>query len=309
MKNIYKIAFLFILGIVIIQGFFFHKKYQKHIASKNEKIIILGDIGHFNKILHTILDLCRSKLNKNDKIILLGDNFYPNGVTGIDDKLWNDFQFLFKNIDKRQIYSVLGNHDYHLNPNCQIKNNYWNTPDYYYKLNFNEHTDLFFIDTVQLFPEHCAISKNMIENVHKNDIHNLINNQILWLDNELSKSNKVNKIVFGHYPIITNGYYKNHMKPLYNMLFPIFKKHNVKAYISGHEHNIQYIKKKENGYVLNQFIIGSSSENRNNEYKHYSFFNMYNNKDNFFLELTYYNETLFFDFINIKNKTVYSYTI
>ena len=36
---------------------------------------------------------------------------------------------------------------------------------------------------------------------------------------------------------------------------------------------------------------------------------MYNNKDNFFLELTYYNETLFFDFINIKNKTVYSYTI
>ena len=82
----------------------------------------------------------------------------------------------------------------------------------------------FFIDTVQLFPEHCAISKNMIENVHKNDIHHLINNQILWLDKlKLSKSNKVNKIVFGHYPIITNGYYKNHMKPLYNMLFPILK--------------------------------------------------------------------------------------
>ena len=57
-----------------------------------------------------------------------------------------------------------------------------------------------------------------------------------------------NKIVFGHYPIISNGAYNNHMKPLHKLLYPIFKKHNVRAYVSGHDHNIQYMKKEDNGY-------------------------------------------------------------
>ena len=241
-------------------------------------------------------------------MILLGDNFYPNGVTSINDKLWSNYKKVFNDISKNRIHAVLGNHDYHQNPLCQVNNNYWNTPNFYYKLRFNNNTDLFFIDTVQLYPGHCFISKNMIEKIHNKPVKILINEQLQWLDYELSISNK-NKIVFGHYPIISNGAYHNHMKPLYKLLYPIFKKHNVKAYVSGHDHNIQYMKRQDNDYTFNQFIIGSSAENRINTSRLFCFIDMYNDKDNFLLQIGQRNNKYIFNFINKNNDIEYSYSI
>ena len=100
------------------------------------------------------------------------------------------------------------------------------------------------------------------------------------------------------------------MKPLYKLLYPIFKKHNVKAYVSGHDHNIQYIKRKDDNYILNQFIIGSTAENRTNEEMLFCLFDMYNDKDNFLLEIGQDNKNNYiFNFINKNNTIKYSYTI
>tara|TARA_Y100000992_G_scaffold301544_1_gene272716 strand:- start:1482 stop:2396 length:915 start_codon:yes stop_codon:yes gene_type:complete len=283
---------------------------HKNIDKFKEKIIVLGDIGYFNNTLRQIVNICKLNFTNNDKMILLGDNFYPDGVNDINDNLWYSYNDIFKNIPKNLIYSILGNHDYHQNPLCQLNNNYWSTPSPYYKLNFNNNTDLFFIDTVQLYPGHCYISKNIIENVHNKPISQLINKQIEWLDNELSKSNNKNKIVFGHYPIISNGAYKDEMRPLYKLLYPIFKKHNVKAYVSGHDHNIQYLKRKDDNYILNQFIIGSTAENRINRNMFFCLVDMYNDKDNFFLQIGQDNKSNYiFNFINKNNTIKYSYTI
>ena len=334
MKNIYKISLLILFSLILIKSFIFNnesmfkkfknkpsflnfrqsnKNNQKNIDSNklifNEQLIVLGDIGYFNNTLRQIVNIGKSTIKNNDKIILLGDNFYPDGVSSINDKLWNDYKNIFNDISKNKIHAVLGNHDYHQNPLCQINNNYWDTPNSYYKLKFNNNTDLFFIDTVQLYPGHCYINKNIIENAHNKPVSQLINKQLEWLNNELSKSNNRNKIVFGHYPIISNGAYKDQMQPLYKLLYPIFKKHNIKAYISGHDHNIQYIKRVDEGYIFNQFIIGSSAENRENSNRLFCFIDMYNDNDNFLLQIGQLNNKYIFNFINKNNTIKYSYTI
>ena len=246
-------------------------------------------------------------MNQNDKIILMGDNFYDNGVESLHDNQWKTLSKFFSDVNKSNIYTIMGNHDYHTNPKSQINNHYWNTPSFYYKLKFNN-LDLFFIDTVQLYREHCRISTKTIESIHNKDIFMLENTQLKWLDDELSKS--VNrKIVFGHYPIVSNGVYKFKLEPIYDLLFPILKHNNVDAYISGHEHNVQYLKKNIEYYTLNQFIIGSSAENREDEYKYIFHNDMYDNKDNYMMIIYEENNKIFVEYINNKYQIKYKYII
>lgn len=308
MKNIFKILLLLALSLLLTKSIFFQKRTIPDVNAQN-KIFAFGDIGHFNDSLQNMVNICESNLATNDKIILLGDNFYPDGVKNTKDPLWMDFKNIFKNISKDKIHATIGNHDYHDNPNPQINNIYWNTPNFYYKVDFDKNIDIFILDTVQLYHDHCGISKYKIQEVHNKHIDNLLYNQLKWLNSSLENSNKKHKIIFGHYPIITNGIYSNQMNPLYDLLIPIFKKYNVNTYISGHEHNIQYIKHYDNDYALNQFIIGSSSEYRANEYCNKKFFDMYNNKDNFILQIFSYDNRLHFNFINSKNEVKYSYIV
>lgn len=274
------------------------------------KLFILGDIGFLNNILKNSVNTCKLRMSNNDKIILLGDNFYYYGVDNLNDPLWSKYLSIFEDIPKENIHSILGNHDYHKNIHCQINNKYWDTPNFYYKLNFNNFTDLFFIDTVPLNSNHASITDEIIENAHKNEIKYLVNKQLKWLDKELGKSNNKKKIIFGHYPIITNGYYFNKLEPLYNLLYPIFKKHNVDGYISGHEHNIQFLTRNNDDYILNQFICGSSSEYRTEEYCFTDHNDMFDNSDSYIIELSNNNlNQISIKFIDSNNDVKYSYII
>ena len=276
------------------------------------KLFIFGDIGFFSKKLTNLAYVTYIRKEVNDKLIFMGDNFYNDGVKDINDSMWDIFSETFSFMNPMNMHAIIGNHDYHQNPRCQINNVYWNTPNFYYKKAYSENTDLFFIDTVQLIPEHCNIGINKVMFVHNDHIFNIINKQLIWLDDELDKSSIKNKIVFGHYPILTNGYYKNRLDKLYNLLYPIFKKHKVTAYVSGHEHNIQHIKHTDNNYIFNQFIVGSSSENRMNEgeVSSCSLNSFYNNENNNLLEISeVYNSSLIFNFINQDGYIDYSIMI
>ncbi len=276
------------------------------------KLFIFGDIGYFSKNLTNLSYVSYIRKQINDKYIFLGDNFYNDGVKDLNDSMWNIFCETFSYMHPQNMHAILGNHDYHQNPTSQINNIFWNTPSFYYKKVYSENTDLFFLDTVQLLPEHCNITINKIQSVHDDNINNIIYKQITWLDYELDKSSIKNKIVFGHYPILTNGYYKDRLSYLYSLLYPIFKKHNVTAYISGHEHNIQHIKHFDNNYTFNQFIVGSSSENRMHENPHFSssMLSYYNNQNNHILEISEHNNSsLIFSFINQYENIEYSIII
>lgn len=271
---------------------------------KLKNLFILGDIGYFNQNLYLAVNSIKNKLTCSDSITLLGDNFYPYGINDKNDEKINSFQNIFKDINN-PIYSILGNHDYLLNPKAQINNTNWIMNDFYFKQEY-DNVELYFIDTVQ-FHIHTWVSKDKIEKVHNKKINLLVKDQINWLENEMSKNNK-DKIVIGHYPILTNGYYFGIMNKLYRKLINIFKKYEIKAYISGHEHNIQHIKRKKNNYMFNQIIIGSSAENRDNT-DNSKDRDMFDKSDIFYGMLRFEDNEMIIDYVNKNGIVKYSYNL
>ena len=77
------------------------------------------------------------------------------------------------------------------------------------------------------------------------------------LEIELEKS-KNPKILVGHYPILSYGMYGVN-KNLFIKLYPILSKHNVKYYISGHDHNLQIIDVFSKEHSMKQVISGATS--------------------------------------------------
>ena len=94
----------------------------------------------------------------------------------------------------------------------------------------------------------------------------------------------------------------------------IFKLYNVKLYISGHEHNTQYLKRIINeDYVFNQIIIGASSEFRFWEENYYLSHSepddMFDDKDIYRGELDIIEDKVIVKYYNLNNKLKYEYKI
>ena len=133
-------------------------------------------------------------------------------------------------------------------------------PYWYYTLNY-KFIQFWWLDTQILAPNSGPnISRQHIESRHNNTKASVLQEkQINWLEDSLKKSKAIFKIVFGHYPIYSNGTYNNNSE-LISHIMPLFQKYNVKFYISGHDHNTQLIQKKiSDNYTLNQIICGSSA--------------------------------------------------
>ena len=65
--------------------------------------------------------------------------------------------------------------------------------------------------------------------------------QLEWLEYVLKHNTSKWIIVFGHYPIYSNGCHGN-TRELHTHLLPLLKKYKVHLYLSGHDHNISYYK-------------------------------------------------------------------
>ena len=276
-----------------------------------KKLFLLGDIGYFTPSLHLMVNQINQIAKPNEPLVILGDNFYPSGINSPDDNQLEMFKDTFKDT-KSPIYSILGNHDYLQNPEAQINHDNWVMNDWYYKKEY-DNVDLYFMDTTQ-FAIHDWVPLEKIEKVHNIDYQTLIGVQLEWLNTEMAKNKNKKKIVFGHYPVITNGRYIQKMKPLYDYLIYTFKRNNVSLFISGHEHNIQYIKRDyENDYTFNQIVVGSSSDVRFWE-ENYLLTegkpnDMFDNQDNYFAELIVHDHFVVLKFYNAYRQLKYQYKI
>ena len=244
-------------------------------------IYFLGDIGLYNTNLVNLLYEIKKTIKNEDIIILLGDNFYFKGINSVDDGLWNKYKDTFNLSNK--IYSILGNHDYQLNPYAQIEySSYnWNMPDWYYTLKLKT-CQIWLLDTCQLVElgninectKHGHVTVKNIEDIHQNTFEEIRNEQINWLEKTLDESTNKTKIVCGHYPLKNYGQHQEkNIEELYSILFPILKKHKVDYYICGHEHNLQYFILSDGDYKLNHVIIGNSCQNTKDFKSPYLFYN------------------------------------
>lgn len=229
-------------------------------------ICILGDIGYFNKHTYNIFNTISESSELGDSLVLVGDNFYPNGVTSESDELWKNLE---KANIKLPIYPILGNHDHLGNSYSQVRHRSkkykWNMPYFYYKLSIYNF-DFFLIDTCFVQPNYSNVSEDIMRS-RIFDFDNERKEMMKWLEHELSKSKK-NKIVIGHYPIISLGVYGIN-NGLFSLLIDLFEKYNVKMYISGHDHNLQIhtIKNNCTNYQFKHLVSGAGSS----IYEHRSF--------------------------------------
>ena len=270
----------------------------------------IGDIGTYSQNLLNIINIIKNKNKENGLFVILGDNFYPNGINYKNGSEWNKFLEYFKtNIP---IYSILGNHDYILNPYAQINSNYWNMPNFFYFRQFNN-IGCWFLDTQILDPGDINDNSYYL-NLHSriNEIHNnkykVFNTQIEWLNKSFeTHKNLKYKLVFGHYPIISGGLY-NKNEVLYELLIDVFSFYNINAYISGHDHNLQHLQIKiNNKYKFNQFISGCTNINHSYKINTNKKYNLFFNSNPGFLKIIKKNDNLEFKFISENNNKLYIY--
>jgi acid phosphatase len=177
-------------------------------------------------------------------VISTGDNFYENGVQSVNDPLWQTaFEKVYSAVSLQvPWYVVLGNHDYDGEPNAELAyaltSSRWTIPSRYYAIqkvvSGHASADFFFLDT------------NMLADV------NLANfwldagvdakEQLDWLDTMLAASRATWKIVVGHHPIYSGGEHGD-TPALREALLPLLKRHLVRVYINGHDHNLEHIER------------------------------------------------------------------
>lgn len=255
------------------------------------KWICLGDMG---TITNPFLHLINNEKNRNNNLIVsLGDNFYPFGIDKNNRIDWNKIKYIYETLNL-PLFSILGNHDYHKDPYEQLafKLYNWKMPYFYYyaihKFN-NYKVGMWFLDTQILTMEGPDIDKYTI--LKKTKIRTIQENAINWLHQTLN-TNVDCKIVYGHYPIFSNGNYSDN-NTLINILLPIFKKYNVKFYFSGHDHTFQYINKEG----IHQFICGSTSYMR----PYFTNFNENTFAENALMRCEIKNNNLIVEGVNDKN--------
>jgi len=198
-------------------------------------------------------------------VFSVGDNFYEDGVQSATDSQWRTSYENIYTANSLQVpwYVALGNHDYRGVPQAQLdyaKNSpRWRMPARYYKVAGSEigapHVDFFVVDTSPLVHKYREKVHSVIaENVASQDV----DAQLAWLDRELAKSTAPWKLVVGHHTIYSGGSGHGDTPETQELLEPLLEKHRVQAYIHGHDHDLQHIRRGGIDYLC----CGAGSEVR-----------------------------------------------
>jgi acid phosphatase len=149
-------------------------------------------------------------------ILMAGDNIYNNGEIEKVEAVFEQPYASFLG-DGVRFRAALGNHDIRTdNGDPQVAYPGFNMLGRYYT--FTE-------GPVQFF----ALDTNVNADWEA---------QLSWLDRELASSTARWKVVYGHHPVYSSGYYGTNDWMVEN-LAPIFQAHRVTLYLCGHDHNYE----------------------------------------------------------------------
>ena len=190
-------------------------------AAKNDlllRFISVADTGTGDSGQYAVAKAMTNYHSQNpyDLVILAGDNIYTNGeFEKINAVFERPYAPLLKQGVKFQ--ACLGNHDIRShNGDLQVKYPHFNMNGRYYTFR-RDKMQFFALDT----------------NGNADWTH-----QLVWLEQELSRSNAPWKVVFGHHPVYASGIYGSN--PTFMKTFsPLFAKYGVQLYINGHEHHYE----------------------------------------------------------------------
>ncbi|MFZ5480361.1 MAG: metallophosphoesterase [Myxococcota bacterium] len=190
-----------------------------------------------------------------DFVVYLGDNFYADGIGAADDAQWQEkFEVPYTGFDV-PFWAVLGNHDYGGNGGAfeawrtdfQVAytevSDKWNLPDQHYAQRIGDVT-LFGLDSNAIVWGQGA-------------------DQTPWFQEALAASTTTWRVAMGHHPLVSNGHHGN--AGVYDGLvdngvpFRDFMQGevcgNVDLYLSGHDHNLQWL---DGGCGTTQLIVSGT---------------------------------------------------
>lgn len=276
--------------------------HQKHL-----RFFVLGDWGREGKfgqkdMADTMADV--ANFVKPDFVVSTGDNFYDEGVTDVNDILWEiSFETVYHQ-KSLQIpwYATLGNHDYMLNPQAQVeyteKSRRWKMPARYYaqtfKVNYLTEALFVFLDTSPLVSDYrTPDSRVKVEDQNAEK-------QLQWLEETLRGSTARWKVVVGHHPLFSAGSMHGNNPELIERLKPIFDRYQVQAYFAGHEHDVQHLKP---GGRTHYFVSGAGSRMRDTGRLNES---VYSSSENSFLDVVLTEDFMQVRFIQTDSLVAYS---
>ncbi|NWR39925.1 PPA5 phosphatase, partial [Tachuris rubrigastra] len=195
-----------------------------------------------------------------DFVLALGDNFYYQGVRDEWDPRFQDtFERVFVSPGLRGVpwYVMAGNHDHAGNVTAQLRYSHhsprWHFPHPYYSLRLhipgsNSTGRLLVLDTVLL----CGHTDDFGAGGAPGGPRDAAaaEAQLGWLRAQLEAARGAQYLlVAGHYPLWSVA--KHGPTPcLVRLLRPLLRQHRVNAYLSGHDHNLQYLEEGGVGYIL-----------------------------------------------------------
>ncbi|KAJ7567149.1 hypothetical protein O6H91_02G133600 [Diphasiastrum complanatum] len=205
-------------------------------------------------------------------LISAGDNFYENGLSGIEDPL---FEESFSNVYtgenlQKPWFAVLGNHDYHgdvlaqLDSALVLRDSRWHCGREYQLLHQLEssahggsYVEFFFIDTVPFVDEYWQTYHKPMDwrGLLPREEHLVQKLQVL--SKALESSVATWKIVVGHHPIYSEGSHGDTVE-LIERLLPILNTQKADLYVNGHDHCLEHIKREDSS--INFITSGGGSK-------------------------------------------------
>lgn len=189
-------------------------------------------------------------------IISTGDNFYPTGLTSVQDSQAHDWVHVYNS--RVPWYICLGNHDYYGNVQAQLDMDgvysMWNLPARYYTISKGD-VDFWFLDTTPLL-DFNPVWKTSPAWLDLEFQREKAQDQYAWLETTLRESNASRKIIVGHHPLWTFGEHMHQTSDDFrDYIVYVMKEYNVESYICGHDHNLQHV--TNDG--IHVFISGSGA--------------------------------------------------
>jgi len=227
--------------------------------------IVVGDWGRYGSPSQRAVasEMAKAAEAVGAKFILsTGDNFYPNGVASVEDPQWQtSFEQVYTDfVLHNDWFVVLGNHDYHGNPQAEVdytqRSERWHMPARYYtivkRIDAKTDAQFFFIDTTPFIVDD---EKDGATPAAGQDTKE----QLAWLEKGLAASKAKWKFVVGHHHIYSGGKRTTQVE-LEKTIVPLLERYGVAAYINGHEHDLQVIQRHAGGVTY--LVSGAGSEHR-----------------------------------------------
>jgi acid phosphatase len=228
-------------------------------TSAPEGFVAIGDWGRKGEPVQRAVALSMGEAAREVRsrfVISSGDNFYPGGVTSVADPHWRQsFEDVYVDPSLQTTwYASLGNHDYRGVPQAQVDysrhSRRWRMPAPYYRVPGSilgvPSLDLFVMDTSP-FVDDLSIDERVQQLCRGHWWEQETQPQIAWLKAALARSRAPWKIVVGHHPIYSGAHGDSPV--LIARVAPILEAFAVQAYINGHDHDLQHVRRGRVDYI------------------------------------------------------------